>query len=721
MAEYQRYVKCWNRFVFIPVIIVFYMLNSGDVSAEPPTLKFSEISAQTYSLSTFHLCPGDASVAPEVILIPKAKSWLISLLLPYLRCNQNSSRLPVLLVFPDKYAANFDRLLESIKNRNILSFLNPKTLAKDYRVQLPRLKSIRIEDAPFKASQQLAKYFPHSSTEIVLTVLENSAHFIHASLLAAHFSIPMVLFQSRIDTNALQELVTKRNIQKIHLIADDDSNESKLSLMVSVNRLSLTDVNLEIVRQLGADKIRNLIVTNPFFFDPKGIGVDPDLIYYAPYISLLRKSPLVLFSSNKGSDAEIALQDFIHKYKLSPTTITLIGDYSMISTVDVDEKLKEQIFKKEMELEPLSYPTDGKAIPFGIGRLPFSKIDCLSMYYARLKERERTLNSRFPRFTMIANLKSDKRKKLMLAESISRSTVKELKNFMLKGVEFYGEPPDNPIIWNTALKSDLIIYEGHIEQFELIKEKGDASGDMSRHYQAPYFDYFPFMILQSCDSLKNHEILLDRGISGIIGSCSKVHSASGSATIKMLLDAMLYDGANYGEALRDAKNYSLSVVELKKKRGHIQQDKTLRSALTFRLMGDPQARLFFKKLPEPSRKPVKARFVNDQTVEITTPLRYYPEVKNKCYKLQLFPKAETAGIVSRSSNPAITMRCINPLYFFRLPLNQTQRQIGNFDFKEDHATSPRSINLTDPFGRWIYILHYPKANIRNRKIMLHSK
>jgi len=720
MLEYYGKRKRWIKWLVFPLLMVFAILNSGNINAESPTSQFSKISDPSESSGLYHLCPADESIAPEVILIPKARSWLISLLLPYLRCNQTSS-LPVLLVFPDQYAANFDRFLTGIKNRNILSFLNPEILNRDYLVNLPRLNTLSIKDDPFEASLQLAKYFPHQSSEIVLTVVNNPVHFIQASLFAAHFSIPLVAFQSKIDTHALETWVAEKNIQKIYLIAKDNPGIS-ISSLIPVTRLSLTEVDRRVVRRLGADRIRNLIITNPFFKDPKHIGVDPDLVHYAPYISLLRQSPLILSLSNKGSDAEKVFRSFTQKYGINPTTITLVGNYSMISTVKVDDKLRDQIFqKKEMRLEPLSSPIDGHALPFGIGRLPFSKIDCLSMYYARLKELERTLVDRFPRFTMIANLESDKRKKLMLAESISRLTVKELKNFSFEGDEFYGKSPDDPDIWETALKSDLIIYEGHIEQFALIKEKQDSTNDTLKHYEAPYFNHFPFMILQSCDSLKNHEVLLDRGISGMIGSCSKVHSASGSATIKTLLDSMLYDGTNYGEALRDAKNYSLSIVELKKRRGHTQQDKTLRSALTFRLMGDPQARLFFKKLPSPVRKPLKAEFVDDQTIQITTPHRHYPEVKNKCYKLRLFPKAEAAGIVSRSVDPTITMRCINPLYFFKLPLNQRQKNIGKFEFKEDHSLSPRSVNLIDPLGRWIYLLHYPKKELKNQRIILRSK
>jgi peptidase C25-like protein len=390
----------------------------------------------------------------------------------------------------------------------------------------------------------------------------------------------------------------------------------------------------------------------------------------------------------------------------------------LLHPIDIEDDLDEQVFghKHILERELMSRPEGDHAFPYGVGRLPFSMLPCISMYYARLAELRDIRRSRAPNFTMIANLDSDKRARLMLAESISRTTVQELRNFQLKGSEHYGKSPSDSRIWTDALNADLLIYEGHIEQFSLIQNSG-KSKDPYQGYQAPLFSRFPFVVLQACHSLKNAELLLNKGISGLVGSCSKIHSASGSAFIKAYIDAMLYGKVNTGEALRDAKNYALSLVKLKCARGHLEHDKTMRVALSFRLVGDPEVELFAGRLPSPVKKRLAASFSGRRTVEIATPPAHYPLVETEGYQLELFPGAETAGIVSRLRDDPSSVRNIQPLYYFRLPI-PPGRSKDPFVFASCEKSAARNISLRDPFNRWIYLLHYPRAENINSKIKL---
>ncbi|MBU2509722.1 hypothetical protein KJ966_00215 [bacterium] len=700
--------------VYLMMILILLLPASNTTVSLKETLSGLKIGTDTVGNS--HLLLKAEMVVPEVILIPSAKSWLISLLLPYFGTDNDSARLPVFLVLPEDYAANFERHLLIVKNRKILSFIQPERLHQNYPIQFSHLETVTLEDTPFKAARQLARKFTSQTPEMVLTSMTDISHFLQASLFAAHFSVPVIPFQSEVDLVALQDFINEREVHRIYSIAAF----APPAIRIPVIQLSPDQVNGHILRKLNPTKIRNLIVSNPLVGNQQFSGSDDDMIHFAPYMSLLRKAPLVLSSSSKGSDAENSISSFIDAHGVTPRTLTVLGDYTIINTIKADEELKDQIYEGNMELELFSNPVNGTAIPYGIGRLPFDRIDCLSLYYARLAEQERALARFSPRFTMIANLESERTSQLLLAESISRLTVSELRNHNLQGYEFYQESPDNPNIWETTLRSDLVIYEGHIEEFGLLKKLKPTENRLN-HHKIPYFDHFPFLILQSCDSLESSEILLDRGISGIIGSCSKVHSASGSSFIKAFLDAMLYDGANNGEALRDAKNFSLSIVKLKEARGHREQDKTLRSALTFRLLGDPEVKLFIKKLQSPVKKPLTARFVDEKTVEISTPFRFYSEVKNEHYKIKLFPKAETAGIVTRFEADLPPVRQINAFYFFRLPINQIKKHKGIFDFADNDSSDPRNISLEDPFGRWLYILHYPKKEFKNNKTLLFFK
>ncbi len=653
---------------------------------------------------------------PGTILIPKAKSWLVPLLLPYLQRDTRDNKLPAMLVLPDTFAANFQRYLSDHEELPFLSLIDPETLERTYRVEFSKLVFFKPADQPFEVALDLLRAHAGESPPIVLTSMSDPADFIRAALFSAHFSIPLVPVRNTINTAQVKSLGREIRPEKLYLIGSPGSEKKLRMLNVPLVPLTADLVDRYLVTKIGPDVIGNLIVANPDPGDQSGQHLDANPVFYASYISLLRNAPLVLLNSNSGRVAEKTTRMFISEHGIQPNTITLLGDYDMIRTITADQKLQEQIYKKEMELEPFSNPDEGEAIPFGVGRLPFHKIDCLSLYYTRLAILNKKLSLQSPRFTMIANLASERRKKLMLAESISRATVKELRNFRLNGHEFYGISPQNRSIWETALRSDLIIYEGHIEEFTMIS-KGDAPDTDQDHYTVPYFEHFPFLVLQSCESLKSHEILLDSGVSGMIGSCSKLHSASGSAFIKAFLDTLLYDRTNNGEALRDAKNYSLGIVKLKEARGHKEQDKTLRSALTFRLMGDPESRLFGSKLPGPAKKPVTAKIVSGNRVEISTPYCTYPKISNQDFTIRHFPRSETAGIVTRVSNKPDSVRRINTFYFFRLPFpdigaDQTGKRYTVLD------SSLRTVSLKDPFGRWLYLLHYPQKELRNRKIKI---
>lgn len=341
------------------------------------------------------------------------------------------------------------------------------------------------------------------------------------------------------------------------------------------------------------------------------------------------------------------------------------------------------------------------------------------MYYARLAELERIRSKKLPDFTMIANLDSENRARLMLAESIGRTTALELQNFHLKGREHYGEPPDDPQVWKDALNTDLLIYEGHIEEFALVKKSGNDSDEFGG-FDAPLFNRFPFLALLACHSLDNSELLLNRGVSGIIGTCSKIHSASGSAFIKSFFDAMLYEKRSTGEAVRDAKNYALSLVKLKCARGHVEQNKIMRVAFSFRLIGDPEVNLFGGRLQPPIRQRITAAFVDQKTIEINTPLDYLPLVETEGYRLKLFPGAEAAGIFSRISVGETEVKEIHPFYFFRLepPPNRSGRQ---YRFEDCTRNATRNISLNDPFGRWIYVLHYPRTIHPGTAVLLQLK
>jgi len=660
----------------------------------------------------------DERLAAEVILIPENKGWLISILLPYIAPNNHRTRLPDLFVVPKAPSQTCDRFLASFKDRKVLSFINPERIKRDYQISFTQLDYFSISDTPFMAALQLANAFTDRIPQLVLASMKSPKRFLQTAVFASQYGLPIIPFRHGVVHDALDRLVRNKKVQKAYLVSDQETQTEMFDIGFPVESLSIDQINHYSIRKMGVKRIRNIITARPAVTNLRPRLLDTDMIHFVPYISLLRNAPLVLLKSKDGLLNEKRMVAFIRRHRIRPRTITVVGDYKLLHPIQIEDDLDEQIFghKHTLERELMSRPEGEFAFPYGVGRLPFSKLPCISMYYARLAKLREIRRLRAPRFTMIANLDSDKRARLMLAESISRTTVQELRNFQLKGSEHYGQSPSNKRIWNEALNADLLIYEGHIEQFSLIKNTGNTK-DLYQGYQAPLFSRFPFVVLQACHSLKNAELLLNKGVSGLVGSCSKIHSASGSAFIKAYIDAMLYGKVNTGEALRDAKNYALSLVKLKCARGHLEQDKTMRVALSFRLVGDPEVKLFPRHLTNPAKKRLMASFTGRRTVEISTPPAHYPLVETKGYQVALFPGAETAGIVSRLRDDPSSVRKLHSLYYFRLPI-PPDRSGDPFVFASCEKSAARNISLRDPFNRWIYLLHYPRTEKVNSKIKL---
>ena len=114
--------------------------------------------------------------------------------------------------------------------------------------------------------------------------------------------------------------------------------------------------------------------------------------------------------------------------------------------------------------------------------------------------------------------------------------------------------------------------------------------------------------------------LFERGAIAVVGSSSRIYSATGGAFSLGYLDAVLYDGQSLGGGLRSAKNFLLAYGQLKDKRletvklGGANQ----RSAWAFTLWGDPvveTARAADRRV----RRFVGEAKVSDNTITLSVP------------------------------------------------------------------------------------------------------
>lgn len=228
----------------------------------------------------------------------------------------------------------------------------------------------------------------------------------------------------------------------------------------------------------------------------------------------------------------------------------------------------------------------------------------------------------------------------------------------------------------------------------------------------------PVVVLQSCHSLELPvtQTVLNFGGCALVGSTTNIHSASGSSIMKAFTDSLLQRQSTVGEALRDARNYVFLLGRLKAARGHNQQSKAYRVALSFRLWGDPEV-VLVDQPPRLELRPVDARWSGRDRLALQAPLRRLPAVVNEKYIGHIFPGAQTGDIVKRLKNKP--QRRLMPLYFARLNLDDNHPDPTGRRVVRDGDESPRAVALADPFKRHLYVLYFPEKDKARETIDLH--
>jgi hypothetical protein len=125
-----------------------------------------------------------------------------------------------------------------------------------------------------------------------------------------------------------------------------------------------------------------------------------------------------------------------------------------------------------------------------------------------------------------------------------------------------------------------------------------------------------------------------------------------------LFDSALYDGADLGTAVRNARNYLLALAQLQRERGHDEWHKTYRAALAFALWGDPTLKMPLK-VGRPSVKPIQWDS-NDGDLTLTIPRQRLREVAVDRYIAKPVPRTMYGGLILIGSGPKVALK---DLYF----------------------------------------------------------
>ncbi|MGA1824242.1 MAG: hypothetical protein ACMUIP_06205 [bacterium] len=684
----------------------------------------------------------------DLIIVPEKEEWLVASITPVIarlrRCGMN----PILIVSSGLWKPrNLDFLRCMAAQQSLVVAPSPE----NYFVKmLPpfRYHVLPTGSNPTDAGIVLMKTFWKSIDKVIIASQNEPTSMMLGAMLSAHRAIPFISWQGKEDLIMLFENLPMLGIKEVLFCTNLPLTQKDLSENSLHEVAFLTDNQIirSIVESIRPENIRNIIVTR----EPDTFRAQYNSFWIAPYLSLLRNSLVLINNTNEATEVEERVASLIARHSLSPKNITLLGDHETIGEILLYD---EGIYDNEkISIEPCSLDSEKEIAVFGVGRIPFNQLAEASDLIARTQLCERLSVKQKPSVLMIANPDTEY-SDLPLCETICRLTAEEFKNRKIPIDEFYGKEAGDPLLLDSAVKAALIIFEGHIydmtlfdrasdcfairEDFDpsnvqydpqsLLDNHGDSMEDsyveeeldasiipvlMERNLEGQ-----PLVILQSCHSFEEEipDRIFSIGGSGVIGSVSNIHSASGAAFIKAFCDGLLYRGDTVGEALRDARNYFLCLTQLKEKRGHKEQGKVLRVAYSFRLWGDPEMKMGFDRAGNTRRPTISAQWTDSKEITILTPHRTLPRVETLCYSARIFPQSQTAGIVkSLKNNP--DQRKIMPLYFFRLPHPPGFHITDTTTLKTGEGEAARSSFLNDPLNRSLYMLYFPSETLSDSTI-----
>ena len=389
-----------------------------------------------------------------------------------------------------------------------------------------------------------------------------------------------------------------------------------------------------------------VVVANPA--DRRGHFSPSSLSLLAPRIAAVHRAPLVLVTDAAADVVEREVTAAIDAAKHTPSHIYLVGDELALRSHKVPDPVlaaggPEALGgARDVRVELFSRLQDGQPQDYAVGRFVAEDVARGSATLSRQLAPPETGG----RIVFLSNADQV----FALGETISRSTVNELRNAGIKVRASFRDAITPQVIQDALLHAGLLVWEGHARDLTL-EERGGIAVD-----RAP-----PFVVLQGCYTLDRSDpfILFDRGTESIVATSAAIYSASGSAFARALFDGLLYGGADLGTAVRNARNFLLAVTNLKKARGHSDWTKTYRAALAFALWGDPTAR---PPLATPtSSVPPATWALNDRGLSLTIPPRRLEAATVGRYTAQPVPRAMLSGLILRDGDKP--GRTVKDLFF----------------------------------------------------------
>lgn len=408
-------------------------------------------------------------------------------------------------------------------------------------------------------------------------------------------------------------------------------------------------------RQLKNGPIKSLVVANPTDVN-RSAGVMSPL---APWITL-KKRGLLLLTNDAGDNAGALVQAALQNRALQHTeNLILVAD---LQAIPMERRPNPFADGKDpyIEMEPLT-PRGHQPYTFATGRLFNEDPSVVALVLAReklLARQRRSERRKHPRALVASNSGGS----LPLLETFSQNTAKELRNCGYDTTTLFGLQVNKVDLRRLLPDQDVFLWEGHHNT--LIKD-----------YQLPEWSeplQPSLLFIQSCLALKDYKAqpLLERGALCVVGSSTRIFSASGGAFALSFFDALLYSKQSMGGSLRQAKNFLVTYAMLKEKRFGKDARLTaanLRSAWAFTLWGDPTLQLPSPESPEDALPPVRHR-VQGNTIVVTLPNTAHEKAATTKYKAQMLPNGRLAGLVTKE--PDENLQPLVPFVFVEVALPQ---------------------------------------------------
>jgi hypothetical protein len=471
--------------------------------------------------------------------------------------------------------------------------------------------------------------FPKAERAVVCPA-EPRRVLLHAACLAGALRAPLLVTHSDRDESALiRRRLSDWQTQDVYAVGAAQLPHP--AGKARVHRLADEEAVITACLRLQAGRaIQTLVIANPA--DSRK-GMAP-MSCLAPWLAVQKHAALLLTNA-EGDNAPALVNQALKNPRLhTADTIVLAAD---LRAIPVELRPNPLAGKDEkIEMEPLT-PTGNEPFSFATGRLfhPDPGVVALMLARQQLVELEARTGKRKERKAFVV---SNPHGGLPLLEVFSRNTARELKNRGYKVTTRYGDQVTKDDVRSLLPENDIWLWEGHhstlVKDFEMPEWSEPLPGT--------------FVFLQSCLALaepKAHP-LLQRGAVAVVGSSTRMYSASGGAFSLAFFDAMLYDELPLGASLRQAKNFLLTYSLLKEKR--LGKDAKLgganvRAAWAFTLWGDPTWKL--PALPAASGQPGVAHEVHGNTIIIRLPDTAYDKIVNGEFRAQMRPNARLAGLI----------------------------------------------------------------------------